>query len=372
MKLLIGIINLLILFLGSVLLLFGIGTDSEFIRDFEQRTPAESPFTINNWRFQELPQKFKKIDDYLVDRFPYRGQFISRKLYFDVSIGFRNNFKTIEVGRDGWLFLKEDSGSWFQDQTRVDTFFKNLGDLIIDLEERGKKVLFVVTPPKQIIYPEYLGEKSISYVKGNDQKLADFFNRLTNLNSERVPDLRAKILEDKAKTNELLYFPDDSHHSFVGSMIMGKIIVDYFSPGLWDSAHFKEEPTTRVGDLVKSLGIRRTENSANSITILREGIETEKILVDQEFWYSSLFYRSVAKNDEKLIGGKTLIINDSFIGVYLRDPLSMFFEDVHFTYSLGLTAEGWNELVEPYDNIVFQSVSRHAALCLSKIQQQSE
>ncbi len=233
--------------------------------------------TVFKWDFYELQENrklalapdFKQLQ---IDDWPKAFE-----AYFDDHFGFRNTFihrhgrllkklrKSDKVlyGKNDWLFFTNDNmiqdyiGRQQPDQEKLERIEGNLASRIEWLEQRGIDYLFVLTPNKVTIYPEYLpGQYQQLKGRTNREALLEHLNERFNKN---LLDLLPLLTV--AKSKGLLYYSTDTHWNQQGAYFGYIAIVDKLresKPGIPENMMLDtlNRPIKRswAGDLAVSTG----------------------------------------------------------------------------------------------------------------------
>lgn len=232
----------------------------------EKRTLAEPPaYPENAEAWAAWPQAF---EDYFQDNFGYRNSLLD--LYHQLKYAIKDPSvdKVIYGSEPGWLFYNYHGTDPVGDYRNLNQFSaENLTTFVAHLQQKqqwlaaqGIPYLFVLTPSKHYIYPEYL-PKHLSPVgaKNLKQQLAEALQQHPEIN---FLDLTDHIL--KNKNQGLLYYKADTHWNIFGAnfgqhKIMEKVntvLAQSFSPRLIPVDQFIR-PKTHHGDLARLLKVEQ-------------------------------------------------------------------------------------------------------------------
>ena len=135
------------------------------------------------------------------------------------------------VGKDGWLFLSNDSNAC------IEQFIgrQRLSKAILDeyrtlyaarqkyLKASGIAYLMAIAPGKEYVYPEYLPDE---VVKGElPDSCAQFIDAVGPSIDNEIIDLRSALIENKHRGP--LCYKNDSHWNYLGAMIGAKVILQH-------------------------------------------------------------------------------------------------------------------------------------------------
>jgi alginate O-acetyltransferase complex protein AlgJ len=229
------------------------------ITDIERRSLSALPNPPRTKK--ELLDWPKKFDDYYQDHFGLRRQLLM--LYHELKYWMNDaSGSDVIYGKEpGWLFYNAKESDPVGDFRNINQFSKTELNQFINylklkqqwLNARGIQYLFVLTPSKHYVYPEFLPE----YIKPVDQ--INFKNQL-NLELSKHPEINYLDLTDKlleSKKHNLLYFKADTHWNYFAGNIaqyeITKIINTLLTnkqiqPKLWPQSEF-EFQWNHQGDL---------------------------------------------------------------------------------------------------------------------------
>jgi hypothetical protein len=208
---------LIVIAMPGLGLLMGIGRAR--ISEAEMRQLATLPPW--SWQRDQLAAWPGRFQTYFKDRFAFRNELI----HLQAAVlwhGFHTSSSdTVIAGQGDWLFYADDGG--LQDYVQAEPFtnqqlqqWQRTLERIRDwLASRGTRFLFVVTPDKQMIYPELM---PASLHRLHDEYRADqLLAYLRAHSSVETLDLRPALLA--AKPRELLYHHYDTHWNDRGALI---------------------------------------------------------------------------------------------------------------------------------------------------------
>lgn len=208
------------------------------------------------------PTAFKTyFDNYLSDRIFFRSLAIKLHNYLYVRFFKSSPSSKVLIGQNGWLYYAGDDV--FDDFTGKKIFSKDdLAKIKTNLERKKEWCdknqsffLFIITPNKETIYPEYLPTNIIPSTHGT--KLDQVVNYLKNNHSKvEILDLREVLLKNKSK--RLLFQRTDSHWNHYGAYLAYKEIINkleqnfpYVYEDMGDTLKFKTQENS--GDLARML-----------------------------------------------------------------------------------------------------------------------
>jgi alginate O-acetyltransferase complex protein AlgJ len=228
----------------------------------ENRTPAAWPALTWDWRsFREMPEGLTR---YFEDHFAFRQRLVrwqaaARLRAFGVS-----SSDAVINGRDGWLFYADDGAlddyaeaPPFTD-AELEVWRRTLQDTSDWLRAQGIPYLFVISPDKHVVYPEFMPRAIRPTAISRIDQLVEHLRRHSTV---RVLDLRPALLA--GKEHERIYHRTDTHWNDRGAFIGYQQIVQALAPdvpGLRPPARDVFEPRavrSRGLDLAGMLGLTR-------------------------------------------------------------------------------------------------------------------
>ncbi|MGI9432583.1 MAG: alginate O-acetyltransferase AlgX-related protein, partial [Myxococcota bacterium] len=314
-------------------------------------------------------ETFAGLSRALGDRLPYRGAVIAAKARVERSLLFVGSFGSVEVGRDGWLFFRGSFGQTLGDEETMEHALVRLTAFLEQARGSRAELRVVVAPDKHTIYPEMLSERAqrdvARFAPARDRLHAYFGSG----RDPRLIDLWSVYRRERARNSEPLYLADNTHFSATGALWMTREIVDSLQPGIWVAEDASTDSEQLLpSDLTRMAGLREDPTRVALLEVVRPGVR----LVRRELpgggdsWSDPVHFVS-STSGRPLIGGRTLIVHDSFIGTFLRPPLRQFFEDVLFLHHMHVTPAQLERGLRHYDQIVFQVVERDTQSVFSRV-----
>lgn len=139
-------------------------------------------------------------------------------------------FEDALILEDWLVYFNEISIKDYQNTARFskDTLEKigaKLDNLQAELDARGIRFLFVVTPNKNTIYPEYI--PALIPVLGKESRLDQLIRYLDERGGVRVTDLRPALLAEKDERP--VYYATDTHWNPYGALVGYRVILEQLS-----------------------------------------------------------------------------------------------------------------------------------------------
>ncbi len=347
-----------------------LGQSLRFVHDVENRTPNPFP-KLDSGRDLMDSNWWASVSNAFEDRIPYRKEMISLEHTLNLSRSSGLASKQIAFGVDQWLFwynaLAHDFGSY----TDVQRAIAAIDDFITNNTFKADFCI-LVAPDKATIYPEKLTAKSRAIFEPSVPQRDLLHRWFAQPDTPHRLDVWTKMRQRKDELDERIYEPGGSHFNSIGAMVMARAMVDMVDPTLWDERELVELWTrTAPPELALRGGEWGRSETHTRSQIRREGVEIKALYdVDQpiedpgflsieDITYHNI-KRVVSESDtRRMIGGKTLVVHDSFIAVYLYPTLSQFFEDVTFIHVGYITPEDFCEALDTYDRVYFQSAEHY-------------
>lgn len=366
-----GIVCLSLLTLPALLSPISKNYNQTYLQNVEKRSSKPLPrISLNGFIDSSF---YKKIDSFLVDQVAFRGILIQSYKFAEIKVLQENRIGAVDIGKDDWLHLRE---SYWNPNTQTEEeaykAIQLLEEFLVRTRASNAEFRLVVAPDKQTIYPEYLSSKGIKDAEKTAKAREIFHAWFYQTEDKRVLNLWQKLLNHKLESKELVYIPGDTHHTYTGAMIMAREIIDSIQPGLWQDSDIKQVGQIPSYDLNLMLGLKDLKLSESFVLdvmeIQRPGVENIGCITQGKSnqCTTDLLVRSPSiqvistSSNQSLISGKTLIIHDSFIKVFLRPSLAQFFEDVSFVHRNDLTSESFHQALQDYDYVILETVERSA------------
>lgn len=186
----------------------------------EKRVLAKIPNMSLNFRSAEtLPSG---IEAYIQDHFGFRTSLISFHNYIKVKILNKSPNEKVVLGKSGWLFLTEDGliedyrGLSHPAPFQIDAFKTHLENKYEWLKHRSVQYLYIISPNKQTVYPEFM-PANINRVNKRTRCDVLLEHLMKNFDFP-VLDLRPFFLNKKHNTDNL-YYLTDAHWNEKGAFL---------------------------------------------------------------------------------------------------------------------------------------------------------
>ena len=262
----------------------------------------------------------------------------------------------VVVGQSGWLFFKSESdvldesrGVINLTEEQIQQWVNQYRERKEELGQQGIEMIFVITPNKHTVYPQYLNDWHFPVGETISDQLV---RALGQAGVEQIVDLRPTLIQRASQ--EQIYRQYDTHWNDRGAYqayleIMELVPAAY--PVLPNQVRW--QPTTQVGDLARFIGVTELQDRLDEAEVLvsrvveREG-EGRRQTLDQE-WVSR-----TALTDAP----RAIFFSDSFTLEYLYKFLEQSFQESVFKHHRDFRAEidmGFErDLIEHYQpDLVF-------------------
>ena len=210
----------------------------------ENRTLSEWP--AFSWELASLRAMPGQWTRYFEDHFALRQQLVRWQARVRLSAFGVPSSDAVIRGRDGWLFyagdgaMKDYAEAPPLSNEQLEMWRKTLQDTSDWLHEQGIAYLFVISPDKHLVYPEYMPP---SIRRASISRIEQLVGHLRAHSTVRVLDLRPALM--LAKTHERVYHRTDTHWNDRGAFVGYQEIVASLAgdiPGLSGASRADYEP----------------------------------------------------------------------------------------------------------------------------------
>ena len=197
--------------------LLGRSTDTTFIDNRPAKVFPALPISLAE--FHQFPDNVTKFVD---DRFGLRAELVKLNIRLNHRLGV-SKVPNLFVGKDGWIFLKEDSAGFgvYRGLNRFSADELDRWINIMELFQRwlalhGSQFVVVMAPNQQTIYPDYMPGYITRVMP--ETRLDQIVRRLRERNSPLVlVDPRAELWD--ARRSALLYHRYENHWNPLGAFL---------------------------------------------------------------------------------------------------------------------------------------------------------
>ena len=330
-----------------------------FIQETEKRNPVAFP-PINSYRSMLNASFYRSLSDALTDRMVLRSGLLVLKRTLDYYLFYRRSFSTVDIGLDGWFFIRD--GYLLPRETRdeIQKVFRQIDEFLRNLQDDRAEVLLVVAPDKHAVYPEKLSvlcKKNIAKGQDRNKILRQYFEKHQ---SSQVLPLWEKYNQAKKRNDENIFFKKDTHHNPRGALVMSKNIIEKLQPGLWDEKEIVDQGTkSHCGDLMLMSGLGKKYEVVREMDIQRRGVELVlKKGMDLPGTDKKMIRYTSKSSHRPMLEGKTLVLHDSMMAGS-KNTVRQFFTDISFVhYETVYRAGEFDKCLDTYNRVIIEVAER--------------
>ena len=156
------------------------------------------------------------LENYYNDHFGFRDYLIQTYNTWNLKLFNKLTSEELVMGKEGWLFYfmtKKDYQKTGLHSKEIDFIVEKLEKFSTDLEKKGIDFMFIISPNKNTIYPEYMSD-SISKPKEGDLSNLDILGEKLSQNEiVNYYEMRPFLFDQKK--NYKVYPSKDSHWTYV-------------------------------------------------------------------------------------------------------------------------------------------------------------
>ena len=264
-------------------------------------------------------------------------------------------------GKNNWLYFGYDTQGKCQPQQPLEDVISSLVKLRQAVEQSGRKFVLLVPPDKSTAVPENLPDQ----YAGKSCALAysaQFWSQV--ITEAGAVDLRPAL----ARLGSTAYFPQDTHWTYAGGLIMARTLAGAISPGIdvpWRVTEGAKEGGP--ADLPPMIARTGTDSSHTYRLAPDGGVDrTEQGPFDTR--NTVTFHTDNPVNG--MVTGKTAMVTDSFTN-YAMPFLAATFADISLTPSAVVQQDPGAEAQRMVDSdtVVLEVVERNVASGISPLTQ---
>ncbi|MEM9772027.1 MAG: hypothetical protein AAF889_10625, partial [Cyanobacteria bacterium P01_D01_bin.73] len=364
--------------------------DSAYLETIEKRDPSRFPKRtyFNAWLKK---RNYKQLSKFIDDRLPFRGLAIQGKQTLSQNILGESRFPRVDVGSNDWLYYRlsyglesTGDGDLFSEE-RVEYALENLQYFLEWQKRENRQTRVTVVPNKHTIYPEHLSDQAKRDLAKTQKARELLYQWFQNSESPNLINLWDAYRQEKVQRDYTLFFPEDTHHSSWGSMVLMRSIIQSLNAELWNENEIRDYPDESQWniDLKQMLG-HPESNSQDKLPvfrILRPGVIVQDVSVKGQK-FSSLTEAVVSglatdrnnivsvtprSDGPPLIPGKTLVIRDSFLGPPQQELLGQYFQSVDYLHSQSISQDFIHTNLKNYNSVIIAVVERNFISFLEKL-----
>lgn len=266
-------------------------------------------------------------------------------------------------GKNNWLYFGYDTQGKCQPQQPLDTVISSLVKLRKAVEQSGRRFVLLVPPDKSTAVPENLPDQ----YPGKSCALAFSAKFWPQVTAEAgAVDLRPAL----ARLGSSVYYPQDTHWTYAGGLIMTRALAGAISPGI--DVPWRVTEGAKVdgsADLPPMLARTGTESSHTYRLAPDGGVDrTQQGPFDT---HNVLAFRT-DNPVNGMVAGKTTMVTDSFTN-YAAPFLAATFADITLAPSAVVQQDPNAEAQRMVDSdtVVLEVVERNLASGISPLTQPS-
>jgi hypothetical protein len=279
----------------------------------ENRVLAEWPQL--RWDEASLRALPEQLTRYFEDHFAFRQRLVRWQAVVRMRVLGVSPSSAVIRGRDGWLFYAGDGA--IEDyasappltDAELEHWRSTLQDISDWLRVRGIAYVFVISPDKHAIYPEYM---PATIRRAAVSRIDQLVSHLREHSTVRVVDLRPALLA--AKSSERVYHRTDTHWNDRGALvgyqqIVGTLAADI--PALHPTRSAFDPRVVRTGglDLAGMLGLTDVLQEED-LVLVRRPATTARIIEPQSPNPRFMHARIVTEAPNR--GPRAVVFMDSF------------------------------------------------------------
>ncbi|MFI5613526.1 hypothetical protein [Amycolatopsis sp. NPDC051903] len=265
-------------------------------------------------------------------------------------------YRKVVQGLDGWLYYGYDAEAKCTPTQDLDTTLKRVDELRAAVEASGRKFVFVVTPDKTTMVPQFLPDSYPGKECSQAAAPNDWYKMTTVGHSL---DLRPALAASAARVGHPIYAPNDTHWRDEGGIVLTRTLAETIQPGVttsWMST--PDGQYDAIADLPLLLG-KSGVKSNTQYSLRPDGV------TDRASGFIANIDQPVHRTSAPLpgtISKPTLIYGDSFSLASSRYLTAAFTNLTYLAYSTDKTtqAQAANQFVDS-QVVVLQAVERNVA-----------
>jgi hypothetical protein len=288
---------------------------------------------------------FQNFSAYLRDNLPLRVEATRIYNWSVLRILRGSPAANVFEGRGGELFLDVEFLNPCAKDIPVDQLVDDIRAFSSGIEASGRKLFVTFAPNKSYVSPEKMSSVLRQLAECPTARRNQLRQQLQTAKDIRWIDLWSVLDRFKATSKETLFPQRGRHSTPLTGVLFAKGIIDAVQPGTWSEAGVVATPAVRsAAELpMRFMGLSIAQynkgyyidRKLNALPVKR----TAKLAGNSR--RESFFYTNPATN-QPLIGGKTVVLHDSFMDLSM-EPLSQYFADITFIH--------WNEFMALPDDV---------------------
>jgi alginate O-acetyltransferase complex protein AlgJ len=316
------------------------------VLNLDESAPSAENRTLAVWpRLQLDAASLRVLPDqltrYFEDHFAFRQRLVRWQAVLRLNALRVSPSEAVIKGRDGWFFYADDGAIEDYATTQpftageLETWRETLQDTSDWLRGQGIVYVFVISPDKHAIYPEYMPP---TIRRAAVSRIDQLVSHLRDHSTVRVVDLRPALLA--AKSRERVYHRTDTHWNDRGAFVGYRQIRDVLAAdvsALPPTRHTFEPRVVRTEglDLAGMLGLTGVLEEEDLVLVPRPAV-TARIIEPARPNRRLMHARIVTEAPNR--GPRAIVFMDSF-GVGLVPFLSEDFSRVVYLWQPNVDAQ---------------------------------
>jgi hypothetical protein len=312
-------------FLSVIFIVFALTLLGKAVAQIENR--RLTPLPLFSFSSLSDPAFYKSLNLYLKDHLAERRAFIEANSALTISLFQQSPNPDVYLGSKGWLFATHPKAC-----TGIPPGLTaaRLLSFVEDLKAGGRRVVLIVAPSKEAVYPENLGYLPPAWSRCEMQRTGELMGAVHHSRVDSV-DMLGQLSALKHLSIKSLYYPTGSHWTEAITTLMSRDIVETLRHGLWKPTALRTVGATpTISDLSSMLGVPTFE-TIEDLEVARDDVDTRVVEKESCPHYGPgclVRYQSLGAPGT-LIAERTIIIHDSFAEP-IAATLPQYFSDVTF------------------------------------------
>lgn len=297
------------------------------------------------------------IENWFEDHLGKRNEFVRLQAMTKVHLLHQSSNERVHIGKDGWYYytvndnLKIADGTYPLTDELLAKFAQTQQAISDWYKERGVEYVFVLTPSKASVYPEYVGGGDYEIGVSPADIVEEYFKQHTDIH---VVNLKAANVQ--AKESGLQFKKTDTHWTELGSYTAYRALAGYLeTQGILSSKpvetavsegeHPGELSVMLGGNILPPEVVPTIQWTAHS-SVITEGDQyarLEEIRRQEDSQFSMIFLQNEMAEDDKTL----LIYGDSQWLINMPQLLAEHFREV-VSYAMNtIPSMAMDEAVQP-------------------------
>ena len=181
----------------------------------------------NLWRaLAAYPARF---DAAFSDRFGFRAWLVRLDAWVKVFAFHTSPVKLVVIGKDGWLYYGPGLCAAPQPPAAIDLWRKEIAAKAAWCRTHGITYLFVLTPVKETVYPEFLPDGLLPKKPSAADSLLTALQAMPDVS---VLDLREALVRARQTSSDPVFYKTDTHWTDRGALAGAREIIERLRPAM--------------------------------------------------------------------------------------------------------------------------------------------